>query len=197
MSSRGEFGDGLPLELGSLIGRRKFNIGTRGELTPLSYGDMWRGGENIAKCAAYAPPKGTPELAEHEAAEDYAERNRITQEWRNNGHGLDVCDHGFWAYWDNGQTEYRHDTLDAVIEGYGEVLIGTKGFRCMKAKILAVSFQSEREHWVLSEHVKEMIKQNYPNVMFYESTLAMESEFTIDRYEDHMSHRETSNTEEV
>lgn len=54
------------------------------------------------------------------------------------------CSCGFWAYYNLGRRpnpyasgrEFPH--VEAIIEGYGLVTIGTKGFRCSKAHLVAL-----------------------------------------------------------
>jgi hypothetical protein len=59
------------------------------------------------------------------------------------GRGRDGC--GFWAYWS--MTELAGNTFSGsgglpvlgVIQGYGRVLLGELGFRCQRAKIIALA----------------------------------------------------------
>jgi hypothetical protein len=54
-------------------------------------------------------------------------------------HYYETCSCGFYAYL-NGFNEYNHATrVTGVIEGYGETLIGSRGFRAQKARILAIA----------------------------------------------------------
>lgn len=54
------------------------------------------------------------------------------------------CGCGIWAYWDmaglSSQTAYSGQLpVLGTVEGYGRVLLGTKGFRCQRAKITALA----------------------------------------------------------
>lgn len=78
--------------------------------------DRWSPGENIAKCLA-----GNA----HSASEI----------------PLLPCGCGFWAYW-----QIQHYDINSaaypicgVVEGYGAVIIGEKGFRAAKARIIALA----------------------------------------------------------
>ena len=58
------------------------------------------------------------------------------------------CGCGFWAYWE--PPAEPHFTIDSlsilgVIDGYGRTLTGPKGFRCQKAKIVALFLASPVE----------------------------------------------------
>lgn len=53
-------------------------------------------------------------------------------------HNMAECSCGFYGFYD-GSNDYKSDgTVSAVVEGYGETVIGTRGFRSMKAKIVAL-----------------------------------------------------------
>jgi hypothetical protein len=63
----------------------------------------------------------------------------IADHRKQKGHQYDECACGFYAYL-NGHNEYNHvSRVTGIIEGYGETLIGTRGFRAQKAKILALA----------------------------------------------------------
>lgn len=49
----------------------------------------------------------------------------------------DTCPCGIYAYWSN--KDLSSTNINAVIEGFGITLIGDDGFRCQKARILALS----------------------------------------------------------
>jgi hypothetical protein len=49
-----------------------------------------------------------------------------------------------------------------AIEGYGEVLIGSRGFRCMKARILGLTFADRTHEDVIAE-----VRVNYWSVPFF------------------------------
>lgn len=51
---------------------------------------------------------------------------------------MEYCECGFYAYYANEEHQYSGQVA-GVIEGYGETLVGTKGFRTAKARILALT----------------------------------------------------------
>lgn len=64
------------------------------------------------------------------------------------------CGCGFWAYWaedpGGGHAYVRSPDVAGMIEGWGRYVAGTKGFRCAKAKILALCVQTHpgySEEW--------------------------------------------------
>lgn len=50
--------------------------------------------------------------------------------------GIEHCSHGFYAYHDGSDDFHQHGMVTGVIEGYGEVVIGSKGFRASKGRIV-------------------------------------------------------------
>jgi hypothetical protein len=52
-----------------------------------------------------------------------------------------ACGCGFWGYWAMSDKTWHERRLPVygIIEGSGRVLIGTKGFRCQKARIIALA----------------------------------------------------------
>lgn len=179
MSREKEFGQ-TPFAMGSLIGYRSWTVDRDGRLHPVSHRHNWMPGENVAVCDGYA--HGRIEKIEGEA---WADTNNRAEEWRKS-HDMIDCEHGFYAYFSpNDRAQRSSPTVHGVIEGYGETLIGTKGFRCMKAKILAIAVEPW-EGWVLEDATLRRLRANYP-VAFFESSLAMTLEFPATNYEEVLS----------
>jgi hypothetical protein len=53
-----------------------------------------------------------------------------------------ACACGFWAYWDRGAVP-ANTTVTGVIEGFGKTLIGTRGFRSQRARLLGLCLTGE------------------------------------------------------
>lgn len=175
-----DFG-GVDLALGSVLGWRDFGLTTEGVLTPITHSGQgdWMPGENLATCGAYVHAKQVGEQGDL-TDEEYREKKR---EWADT-HSMDECEHGFYAYFDGSRQQYTSGPkVRGVIEGYGEVLIGTLGFRAMKAKILALSVAPHDGMWKLDQFFVERLRANYPNVPLFESELAMRAEFPCPKYE--------------
>lgn len=81
-------------------------------------GGAWQPGVNHAKCKNF--PEHVPPVEYDEARKS-------------------ECGCGFWAYWGLTDKDW-HDALPVfgIVEGTGRTLIGSKGFRCEKAQILAL-----------------------------------------------------------
>jgi hypothetical protein len=118
---------------GSVTGYRWWALAADGRL--LGMHDAWTPGENHARCLADRPghhlvrgagqqPGPGLQRPLHPAADVPAE----------------ACFCGFYAYWTVPGQMVPGTLLPVlgVIEGYGKVLIGSKGFRCATAKIMAL-----------------------------------------------------------
>lgn len=103
---------------GSVTGLRHWNLDDRDGLLHGAWG-IWQPGENIATCAWWGRSKQPREdhLVPYES-----------------------CGCGFWAYWQNPRSAEvgGKNTVAGIIEGYGPTLIGDLGFRCAKARIVAL-----------------------------------------------------------
>lgn len=107
-----------------------------------------------------------------EAAEERARREAEERAARDT---LENCRHGFYGYYDGSNDYYREGYVAGVIEGYGEAIIGTRGFRCMKARIVALCIPAgveiERHHLVM---------RNYDGIPFFDSFKDMVTQFPPD-----------------
>ena len=173
--------DGLDFALGTVTGFRRWKVEADGILKPVSYTGAWLPGENNAKCDCRPTEAQLPKVE----GEDWKERSARIEEWRDNATFADMkC--GYYAYFD-GEDEYGYGStnphVSGVIEGYGEVLIGTKGFRAKKARIIALSVAPFNGIWRLDEFVVNKIRANYPDVPIFESEMAMRAECPSPRWE--------------
>lgn len=118
---------GLDFGIGVVRGARSFRITADGYLSGIVYHQVWTVGENLAVCR-----KGESYIPQLQ----YVAPDTRYQTF---AHTMANCLHGFYAYYD-GSNDFRTAPTycAAVIEGYGEVLIGTRGFRAMKARIVAL-----------------------------------------------------------
>lgn len=168
---------GLGFALGSVRGVRTFRylnriedwseLGTPGQLMGLYYPQAWVDGVNIAQCRK----KDTEfNYFAKRAYEDY-ELGRVDREpipphtfdpVPQDGEHLPACNCGFYAYYDGSNDYYdpeKHgpDLITGVMEGWGEVLIGARGFRCTRARIVALCIPEKHAS-------REMILAHYPSV---------------------------------
>lgn len=117
----GSFSGERGLALGSVMGHRKFSVDYKQRLVGITFPEVFRPGWNDAEC-------GSRGIKLH----------------RNDQHDMSHRDHtcGYYAYFDEFENEYGSGYVDAVIEGSGETLIGTKGFRTARARLVALSVKN-------------------------------------------------------
>ena len=164
----GEF-DAPEFSIEPVTGARSFEVDKLGRLTGVTYRTVWTPGENERECysindkMAYmaslmtsyivggvpvAEPKPTPS-------------NRPP-------HSLPGCKCGFYGYYDGSNDYGKPARVSGVIEGYGEVVIGTRGFRATKARIVALTIEAD-----VPPHLAAKVRHNYADVPFYESFAQM------------------------
>lgn len=159
-SPRDEQFASLGFAVGLVRGVRSFGVDELGRLTGIHYRQVWVPGENQAQC------RTEPELTY--STWERQSRPRPVEDFAKH---LPDCVCGFYGYYD-GSNDYHSDgrTITGVVEGYGSTVIGTRGFRCEKARIVAL-------------HIPDAVKRggvvvrNYAEVPQFDSFLAMVREF--------------------
>jgi hypothetical protein len=127
---------GMGFAVGSLIGSRSFSVTPDGWLTGYIRPQKWLPGVNEALCLNQGQACGFTPDAGGEHTHSMACRGPKPC-------GKDVpnllCQCGFYAYFD-GSLNYGAEptTLSGIVEGFGHVLRGSRGFRCRKARVLAL-----------------------------------------------------------
>ena len=96
---------------GTIHGHRRWNVDRFGRLHSPSQEFIWKPGENVAQCDL------DTNLYHHEV-------------------GRRDCGCGFYAYFDRKSSFIGH--INGVVESYGKVTAGTKGFRAQKAKVVGI-----------------------------------------------------------
>lgn len=112
-----------PLHLGTIHGVRSFRLDPKGRLKPVGMTDYytWKPGENRAKCIG----------------------------GRNHRAGQLNCACGFYAYWDGENSRhvgFNDYQVEGVIEAWGLITVGTRGFRAEYAKIVALVIPNPANH---------------------------------------------------
>jgi len=174
-STNGTQFDGIDFAVGVVRGVRAWDV-TEGILTGVVYHQRWTPGENHALCRKnpdrvymYVPP-----IPGHVVP---VPPSRPDSDYQLPAPGhLFTCMCGFYAYYDGSNDYFKGDysntrRVTGVIEGYGETLVGTRGFRCTKARIVAL--------YVVDHFVGdfELIRANYPLVPVFDTFEAMLREF--------------------
>ena len=121
----GDFdGEAVQMALGSIRGVRAFGVDGLGRLCGITVEDPFGPGENVASCRVLTGGLSyTPDMPvrtdEHRA-------------------GASGCTCGYWAHTTENRDYMRSDRWTAVVDGYGLVTRGTKGFRAEKARLVAL-----------------------------------------------------------
>ena len=120
---------GPALAAGTILGVRAFDIDNLGRLRGVTHADVFRPGENIARCRA--TPQGR--WAHVPGGMTWA-----MDEPREHHPGSADCECGYWAHYDGTHSYEAPARATAIIEGYGLVTLGTSGFRAGKARLVAL-----------------------------------------------------------
>lgn len=104
--------------------------------------------------------------------------------WRDHTVPWSPCGCGFWAYWKDREIMlWGSHTVAGMIMGYGRVISGTRGFRCEKARILALAWRPGAEmkarHAVAVRH----ILADAHRVPVYRSVRSMMRDFPAGRHD--------------
>jgi hypothetical protein len=143
-TGRGEF-EPFPLAVGTVRGVRGFRLTDDGVLAGISYPQFWTPGENRAAC--YSGLRYRRKAAESLSQTYIVSPNGfaphpVFDPDRAPIHGrADVyaaCSCGFYAYFDRDILSYN-DGVTGLVEGYGQTVIGTSGFRACRARIIALA----------------------------------------------------------
>jgi len=180
--SAAEFG-GMGFALGVVRGARSFKVDKLGRLTGVTYEQVWRPDENTAECrrptddtydalqrmvtnylytSGYSRPRGVTAFPE-------PRREKPLQ------HSMETCQCGFYGYYDGSNDYYKPGFVSAVVEGYGETLIGSRGFRASKARIVALRIPKH-----VPVPLATLIARNYPSIPLFDKFSRMVAEFPPD-----------------
>jgi len=198
-----EFG-GIGFAAGVVRGTRSFAVDKLGRLTGVTYKQVWTPEENQAECRAVnldelsavnvrirwtaalsagttgLDPSPTTKAVLDEAAEEVrrreeAEKKARAEAWEQRRADMSTCGHGFYGYYDGSNDYYQRGHVMGVIEGYGETIIGTRGFRCMKARIVALRIPKHVE-----PRLRALITRNYADIPFFDKFKDMVAAFPPD-----------------
>lgn len=129
-----------------LHGIRQFKVSGEGVLYGIAYTLPWQPGENIAECG-HNPAVRSKQWGARPPSPFAALGGRlgVTPGFGyDRPHRLRDCSHGFYSLLDVGYFDGGvgagggRGYVAGLIEGYGEAIVGPDGFRCEKAKIVAL-----------------------------------------------------------
>lgn len=142
--SNGFSGHEVPLVPGTLRGYREWIRRTDRHLAAVSYNTVWEDGVNQAICQyqRLMTISGLPSR-QHRLGEGSVPGPRCT------------C--GFYAVHEPDERKWMDHCLFGVIEASGRVIVGTRGFRAEKARIVAV----------YAPELTDGLIRNYPSVTWF------------------------------
>lgn len=165
-----------------VTGLRNWRIDKFGRLTGVTFRDaVWTPGENTATCLRNDSADGVLtqimlQLQLQQQSYFWGKSGQppvqIETVRRDDGHDMEKCPHGFYAYYDGSRDYHEKGDVTGIIQGYGETLVGTRGFRCAKARILAIKFSGS-----INESVRSRICAAYPDVAVFRSLNDMLAEY--------------------
>lgn len=177
--------DGPPLVAGSLKGIRHFKLSLEPALLGVATLHTFHPGENVAEHRQ----GGVPLVR---VFSDPRSAVMLPPSWLTVGPGEMVlredhvvagqgCACGFYAYYDLRYSAYRNDYhVPAVIEGYGHVTVGERGFRAEKARLVAVAYPPAAREESFVGIVKQQFIDRYPNVPIYQTAEEMLEQHPLD-----------------
>lgn len=173
--SGAEFGL-FEFSVGSTVGIREFDVDSLGRLTGVTHKVVWKPGENLAQCKRIKNTTLCTEEHEHVSWQylrgmgstyqpDPSSTKRAMMNYvpglctePDPCEGLDPdCGCGFYAYYGDvsayrGMTDV---TVTGVVECFGKTIVGTKGFRAEKGRILALCFPEQKPEPPLADRIKK------------------------------------------
>lgn len=160
---------------GVFRGTRSFLIDTDGNLTGIFYKQVWDPAVNDATCLKGTVPTFYPYYPSPPPPPPATPPEPIGP------HGMAVCRHGFYGYYAASNDYYSPGRVSGVIEGWGdEVMVGTRGFRCMKARIVALCMS---EVVVAERDRVALVLERYSTIPMFNTFDQMVSEFPPDEGE--------------
>lgn len=194
---------GVGFASGSIRGTRSFRVDQLGRLSGIHYRQVWTPGENKASCrrdpttmsiqqafwqlTSVAPLPPRPSFSQRMGLTPFAAGGVIPRAAFGSSHDpvpdadqheFASCGCGFYGYYEGSDDYHDARRVSAVVEAYGEAVIGTRGFRAMKARILALTIREGLDG--LTAAMARKVTTNYPDVAVFDSFDSMVSEFPPD-----------------
>lgn len=200
--SREEF-SGIELVPDTIKGVRSFSVDTYGRLTGIHHSQVWTPGENLATCDMTSLERG--HLASRDGRTQFDFGMSVIARMMGKGpgypysymatadtydtakpieeddprHKFEQCACGFYGYFDGSDDYHGDGTVTAVVEAYGEAVIGTRGFRAKKARIVALRVAPGDD---LSPVAARKVERNYSGagIAFFRTFEDMIREYPAD-----------------
>ena len=178
------------LHVGSLYGLRAFVVSGSGWLCGVNYHYPWQPGENVAECH-----RGSTSEYWRRVMSDLVRAGAA--EWIPPDHGQTEVPHelvaldctcGYYAYYDGSNDHLSQvgwtlrpesgPRVAGIIEGYGRVVAGTRGFRAEKARLRAVVLPGVARH----HSGAKAVLRNYPDLPAFRTADLALAEFPLTDY---------------
>lgn len=174
---------GLGFAPGVVRGVRSFEVDKLGRLTGVIYRKVWTPQENVAVCLRDESDMASLYRVMARLSSQASSSSRYFQGPLGVGaidplsaaapapklvkppHEYASCGCGFYGYFDGSDDYHGNGRITAVVEGYGETVIGTRGFRAMKARIVALKVATAE----VSYPLEQKVRRNYAEVPFFDS----------------------------
>jgi hypothetical protein len=141
---------------GSLTGLRSFQVDALGRLTAVTNNAVWRPGVNHGECkkSEYSTSLYRLALSSYTfsfAGEVEPPKPKPVSLVKKSQHrvGSLRCECGFYAYTDTDANPYRErdGVVVGLVEGWGSVTVGSRGFRASQARIVALVDSTPAPLW--------------------------------------------------
>lgn len=139
-----EFSD-RPLIAGSIVGLRSFGVDTLGRLTGVNFKSVFTPDVNAAICRGDTrrSPFAFLTMPHMMSLPCECPACKTPQSKKNHRPGTLDCTCGYYAYFDREANPYHKDgNMLGLVEGFGNVTVGSRGFRAEKAKLVALIDES-------------------------------------------------------
>lgn len=132
-----------PLAVGTVRGARSFEVDAYGRLHGIYYPAIWVPGENASHCFGQSAAAPYQAFAQAISSVMYTLPSPPAPKTTkplpaSKEHSLDRCTCGFYGYFDGSNDYGAPSRISGIVEGYGRTVIGSRGFRSEKARLVAL-----------------------------------------------------------
>ena len=139
-----DFG-GVEFQITPIRGVRAFRVDATGQLLSVHHIHRWTSGENLADCKSPWAKYLVGGVVRYYAAGGEVRPNVDAEPYE---HDMADCMCGFYGFLDGSADYHNPGRVEGVIEAYGDVYLGTRGFRTTKARIVALHIPSGPRAWM-------------------------------------------------
>lgn len=160
---------------GKVRGARAFEPGVKGSvgiLTGIVYRQWWLPGIMRCTCLKRAERDAYVEMYNDGQGVDILgnpERFPLPD------HTMEHCEHGLYGFYDGSNDYHRYEAgrIQGVIEGWGEVMIGGRGFRSTEAKLIALCDEGRNDPDM------KLLRDNYFQIPWFHNFDEMIAEYPL------------------